>query len=146
MQTKTNRETYEECFPHKRYTIRKRLTPSGEINSDLNDLRDRTLKAFMKLKNNLGMAFNQDILTTFTLIDAMIKPIITQIFCLTRRLMRMPQHFLNSPAVVYPNEPRSAPVCSLLPRPVFYGESLYIRNWNIGIFLSSSILYITLHD
>ena len=52
------------------------LTPSGEISSGLNDLRDRALKAFMKLKNNLGTAFNQDILTTFTLIDAMIKPIL----------------------------------------------------------------------
>ena len=52
------------------------LTPSGEISSGLNDLRDRALKAFMKLKNNLGTAFNQDILTTFTLINATIKPIL----------------------------------------------------------------------
>ena len=52
------------------------LTPSGEINSGLNDLRDRALKAFMKLKNNLGTSFNQDIFTTLTLIDTMIKPIL----------------------------------------------------------------------
>ena len=52
------------------------LTPSGEISSGLNDLRDRALKAFMKLTNNLGTAFNQNILTTFTLNDAMIKPIL----------------------------------------------------------------------
>ena len=52
------------------------LTPSGEINSGLNDLRDRALKAFMKLRKNLGTSFNQNILTTLTLIDAMIKPIL----------------------------------------------------------------------
>ena len=52
------------------------LTPSGEISSGLNDLRDRALKAFMKLKTHLGTAFNQDILTTLTLIDAMVKPIL----------------------------------------------------------------------
>ena len=52
------------------------LTPSGEINSGLHDLRDRALKAFMKLKNNLGTAFDQNIMTTLTLIDALIKPIL----------------------------------------------------------------------
>ena len=30
------------------------LTPSGEISSGLNDLRDRAMKAFFKLKNNAG--------------------------------------------------------------------------------------------
>ena len=29
------------------------LTPSGEINSGLQDLRDRALKAFYKLKNSM---------------------------------------------------------------------------------------------
>ena len=52
------------------------LTPSGEINSGLQDLRDRALKAFMKLKNDLGTAFTQDVLTTLTLVDVMIKPIL----------------------------------------------------------------------
>ena len=52
------------------------LTPSGEINSGLQDLRERALKAFMALKNNLGYAFNQDVETTLVLIDAMIKPIL----------------------------------------------------------------------
>ena len=42
------------------------LTPSGEINSGLKDLRDRALKAFMKLKGDLGTSFKQDILTTQT--------------------------------------------------------------------------------
>ena len=52
------------------------LTPSGGINSGLHDLRDRALKAYIKLRNNLGTSFNQDIMTTLTLVDAMIKPIL----------------------------------------------------------------------
>ena len=52
------------------------LTPSGEINSGLRDLRDRALRAFMGIKNSLGTLFNQDIETTLTLVDAMIKPIL----------------------------------------------------------------------
>ena len=34
------------------------LTPSGEINSGLQDLRDRALKAYMGLKSSLGTSFN----------------------------------------------------------------------------------------
>ena len=34
------------------------LTPSGKINSGLHDLRDRALKAYLKLRNNLGTSFN----------------------------------------------------------------------------------------
>ena len=52
------------------------LTPSGEINSGFKDLRDRALKAYMGLKNSLETSFNQDIKTTLTLIDMMIKPIL----------------------------------------------------------------------
>ena len=52
------------------------ITPSGEINSGLKDLRDRAFKAFMKLKNDLGASFNQDVLTTLSLIDCLIKPIL----------------------------------------------------------------------
>ena len=52
------------------------LTPFGEINSSLKDLRDRALKAFMKLKRDLGTSFKQDILTTLRLVDTMIKPIL----------------------------------------------------------------------
>ena len=53
-----------------------RLTPSEEINNGLHDLRDRALKVYMKLRNNLGTSFNQDITTTLTPVDAMIKPIL----------------------------------------------------------------------
>ena len=53
------------------------LTPSGEIKSGLQDLRDRALKAFMKLKNKLGTVFNMNLLTTLNLIDGLIKPTYT---------------------------------------------------------------------
>ena len=52
------------------------LTPSGEIRTGLLDLRDRALKAYMKLKNTLGNAFNKNIITTLNLIDALVKPIL----------------------------------------------------------------------
>ena len=52
------------------------ITPSGEIHTGLKDLRDRALKGFMKMKNDLGPSFNQDILSTLSLIDALIKPIL----------------------------------------------------------------------
>ena len=64
-----------ECVRYYKYTGFL-LTPSGEINSGLKDLRDRALKANMGLKNSLGTSFNQDIKTTLTLIDMMIKPIL----------------------------------------------------------------------
>ena len=40
------------------------LTPSGEINNGLHDFRDRALKVYMKLRNNLRTSFNQDIMTS----------------------------------------------------------------------------------
>ena len=52
------------------------ITPSGEIRSGLKDLRDRGFKAFMKLKNDLGTSFNQDISMTLFLVDTLIKPIL----------------------------------------------------------------------
>ena len=51
------------------------LTPSGEINTGLNDLKDRSLRAFSKIKKDLGESFDKDIKTTLTIIDTMIKPI-----------------------------------------------------------------------
>ena len=35
------------------------ITPSGEINSGLKDLKDRALKAFMKIKKKMGSLFQQ---------------------------------------------------------------------------------------
>ena len=52
------------------------ITPSGEVKSGLQDLRDRALKAFMKLKTIMGNTFRQDIITTLELIDSLIKPIL----------------------------------------------------------------------
>ena len=52
------------------------LTPSGEINSGLNDLRDRALKAFMKLKSTMGDLFFKNIRITLYLYDSLIKPIL----------------------------------------------------------------------
>ena len=52
------------------------ITPSGEITTGLNDLRDRAYKAFMKIKNDLGVSFNQDIHIILHLIDSLVKPIL----------------------------------------------------------------------
>ena len=52
------------------------FTPSGEIKSGLNDLRDRALKAFMKLKRLMGLSFNRNVQTTLYLFDSIIKPIL----------------------------------------------------------------------
>ena len=52
------------------------ITPSGEISTGLRDLRDRALKAFMKMRNDMGNTFNQDILGTLMLIDSLVKPIL----------------------------------------------------------------------
>ena len=52
------------------------LTPSGELNTGLKDLRDRAFRAFMKVKNDMGGSFNQDIPLILSLVDALIKPIL----------------------------------------------------------------------
>ena len=52
------------------------LTPSGEINSGLIDLKDRALRAFMKLKKKLGSNFRTYPLITIKLFETLIKPIL----------------------------------------------------------------------
>ena len=52
------------------------ITPSGEISTGLKDLRDRAFKAYMKIKNDLGPCFNQDISTLLNVIDSLVKPIL----------------------------------------------------------------------
>ena len=52
------------------------ITPSGEINTGLKDLRDRAYKAFMKIRNDLGPSFNQDISIILDLVDSLVKPIL----------------------------------------------------------------------
>ena len=53
------------------------FTPSGEIRSGLQDLRDRAFKAFQAVKSKMGESFNQDVVTALNLYDSMIKPILT---------------------------------------------------------------------
>ena len=53
-----------------------KVTPSGEIASGLRDLRDRALKAYYKLKNQLGPFFRKHPDVTLKLFDALIKPIL----------------------------------------------------------------------
>jgi len=52
------------------------ITPSGEISTGLNDLRDRAMKAFYKLKNSLGTSFHRYLKTTLHLLDTLVKPIL----------------------------------------------------------------------
>ena len=52
------------------------ITPSGEIQSGLEDLRIRGLRAMNKLKSTLGPLFRKDVQTTFHLYNTMVKPII----------------------------------------------------------------------
>ena len=52
------------------------VTPSGEITSGLKDLNDRALRAYFKLKNNMGRYFRLYPDVTLNLFDALIKPIL----------------------------------------------------------------------
>ena len=53
------------------------FTPSGEIRSGLQDLRDRAFKALQAVKSKMGESFNRDVVTALNLYDSMIKPILT---------------------------------------------------------------------
>ena len=53
------------------------VTPSGEIRTGLQDLRNRAFKAFLAVKNKMGESFNRDIVTALSLYDSLIKPILT---------------------------------------------------------------------
>ena len=52
------------------------ITPSGEISTGLQDLRDRAFRAFMKIRRDLGPNFNQDIPLILSIIDSLVKPIL----------------------------------------------------------------------
>ena len=52
------------------------MTPSGEINSGLRNLKDRALRAYSKLKNNMGHYFRLYPEVTLHLFDTLIKPIL----------------------------------------------------------------------
>ena len=53
------------------------FTPSGEIRTGLQDLRDRAFKAFQAVKGKMGESFNRDVITALSLYDSLIKPILT---------------------------------------------------------------------
>ena len=52
------------------------VTPSGEITTGLNDLKDRALKAYYKLKKTMGFYFRLHPKVTLHLFDILIKPIL----------------------------------------------------------------------
>jgi len=52
------------------------ITPSGEITSALNDLRSRALKAYMALKNKLGVCFKDHVDDTTRLFYSLVKHIL----------------------------------------------------------------------
>ena len=52
-------------------------SPSEEIRTGLQDLRDRAFKAFQALKGKMGKLFNEYIQTALSLYDTLIKPILT---------------------------------------------------------------------
>ena len=52
------------------------VTPSGEINSGLRNLKDRALRAYFKLKNNMGHYFRVYPEVTLHLFNTLIKPIL----------------------------------------------------------------------
>ena len=53
------------------------FTPSGEIGTGLQDLRNRAFKSFQALKQKMGESFNRDVETAIGLYESMIKPILT---------------------------------------------------------------------
>ena len=53
-----------------------KITPPGEIHSGLKDLKDRALKAFMKLKMKLGPRFRKFPQITIKLSNTLVKPIL----------------------------------------------------------------------
>ena len=61
------------------------LTPSGEIKTGIEDLRDRALKAFFKLKNAMGDTFRSNIKITLHLFDSLIKSILMYMYDFLRR-------------------------------------------------------------
>ena len=52
------------------------ITPSGEINSGLKDLKDRALRAFIKVKKKMGLLFQQFPLVSLKLFDTLVRPIL----------------------------------------------------------------------
>ena len=56
--------------------LRFMVTPSGEITTGLKDLKDRALRAFIKMKNKQGISFRKHPLVSLKLFSALIEPIL----------------------------------------------------------------------
>ena len=52
------------------------VTPSGEINSGLKDLKDRALRAFSKLKKKMGISFRNKPSITIKIFRSIVEPIL----------------------------------------------------------------------
>ena len=52
------------------------VTPSGEISTGLHDLKDRALRAFIKMKTKLGITFRKLPLVTIKIFKALVEPIL----------------------------------------------------------------------
>jgi len=52
------------------------ITPSGECNTGIKDLKDRAFKAFMKIRSDLGARFNSDVPLILSLVQSLVKPIL----------------------------------------------------------------------
>ena len=52
------------------------VSPSGEITMGLKDLKDRALRAFIKMKNKLGIIFRKCLLISLILFKTLVEPIL----------------------------------------------------------------------
>ena len=52
------------------------ITPSGEINSGLKDLKDRALRAFIKVKKKMGLLFQKFPMVSIKLFETLVRPIL----------------------------------------------------------------------
>ena len=56
------------------------VTPSGEVNTGIRDLKSRALYAFVQLRKKMGVHFRENIGMSIYLFDTLIKPIISGAF------------------------------------------------------------------
>ena len=114
------------------------VTPSGELNTGLTDLKDRSAKAFFKLKSSLGDAFNRNVTLTLKLIDILVKPILLYASdfwgCLNtpknNPISNCQQMMLKSILGVHKTTTNIGVLLELGQVPImFYGIKASIKNW-----------------
>ena len=91
------------------------MTPPGEINSGLKDLKARALKAYFKLKRKLGYLLRQYVSTSLFLFDALIKKILLQ-------------YFKKNIIIKYPNDllVNKKKICGIVQETAFNNNVKYI--------------------